>query len=43
MPTGILSLPRPAFATPKLANPSDSPLPLPSFAGALPWMPDRPR
>lgn len=41
--TRILSLRQVDLATPKLANPSDSPLPLPTFAGALPWMPDRPQ
>jgi hypothetical protein len=34
-----LGLPVHAIAA---ANPSDSPLPLPPFAGALPWMPDPP-
>lgn len=42
-PTRILSLLLVVLATPKLPNPSDSPLSLPTFAGALLWMPDRPQ
>ena len=38
----ILSLPQPDGTTPMLANHSDSPLPLPTFAGVMPWMPDQP-